>query len=450
MAKKAVEENTILEEGNAVQEPAEEATAAATETEPAAPAEAAEAVTEPEPAEPAPAEEPKKPKRTRKKKTEEPAEEAAPAEEAKAEKPGKPARNKSDEFLRERGKAIPKDISEDEAIAYMTSRETFSGAMASQERRNELKNSTRIITRSGDAKVVTLETIRDEEYKDLRGAAQAGRILEGEIIGVRNADPDRVMSPILADIRYKSGAFKVSIPSYLLFNYKEEQYQGEEGMKDLFEAVKKRITGTIDFVPAFVDQDKGICYGDRLRALSMLGVQKYIMPMRGDDTPEIIAGCIVQGRIMAVGRTYVIVDCIGVDVRVPQDELSYLHIGDARNSFTVDSDVLVKILTVGEETVMHGQNKYRLVKATGSIKQACPDMRKKYIDQYQVGTHASAVITYIDDNMHVFCELNGGQIDCLCKYPRGGSAPAVGQKRIVRIEYKDEENMRLFGKFVSN
>lgn len=371
-----------------------------------------------------------------------------PESDAEAAGETKSERRRKRGYLSERKRAVPKDVSEDEQIMHKTSRDTFSGEIATKADRKKLLSGERVVTMSGFREAETLESIRDEEYKELKGSATQGRILQGEIIGARQSDPDRPDSMVLADVLYKTGSFKVSIPSNLLFDYDEDMYVGAEGAKELMNMVKQRIGTSISFVPAYVQEADGICFGDRLRAMSMIGVQRYLRTRPGEDCPDVIPGCLVEGRIVTVARNFVIVDCLGCDIRIPQDELSYLHIGDARNSFNLDKEILVKILSIDDTKVLHGRNTYHLVKAKGSIKQAYANQRTLNFNHFQVGTTVSAKITYINEDGNVFCEINGGKMDCLCKYPKGGNMPSVGQKRAVRITYRDEEKQRLFGEFV--
>lgn len=376
------------------------------------------------------------------KKTKEKAEE--PAEE-----PAAPRKRKNN-ILKERKRAVDKNLSEDEKIEQYTSRSTFSGAIASKERRKELKSDIRVITENGDEPVVTMATIREEEYKELRGASIANKILSGEVMGVHATDPDNPESTVLVDVRYKSGSHKVSIPSYLYFDYDKSAFKGESGQRDLIEALKKRITGTISFVPSYVSQDEGLCYADRLRAMSMKSSLHYLNNWKGTNKPHIYPGLIGQGRIMAVGHQYVVIEVLGAEIRVPLDELSYIHIGDARNEFSVDEIKNVYITEVTEKNIIRGKNSYKLAAVKGSIKKAYPNEKKKHFDEFRLHQYVSATVTYIDDDLHVFCSLNGGIMDCICPYPSVDPKPMVGQKRVVEITGRDEEALRLFGTFRRN
>ena len=370
-------------------------------------------------------------------------------EAGKEEKKPRRKRSKTDEYLREKKTAIPKGLSEEDLLDQMMARNTFSGERATRAERDAMDISQKVITRYGDEKIETIDDIRRREYMELRGAAQSTRIIKGTIIGVHYASPENKASTIMADVLYGEGTYKVVIPSYALFNYDEALYQGEDKKQDLFNRVKRCITAEIEFIPAYVDEKAGVCLANRLRASSMTGVDWYLKGRGSDGAPRVFPGCLVKGRVLSVNRNEIVVDALGADISISLPELSYLHVGDARTEFEVNQDVVIKVLRVEEKTVEHHNEKYTLVKAEGSIKQATKDRRQEFIKQFEPGTFAMAEITYIDENLHVFCKLNGGQMDCLCNYPRSGAAPAVGQKRMVRIEVKDEESLKLLGRFVN-
>ena len=356
-------------------------------------------------------------------------------------------------------KAIPKEGEIEDLIQAKIDRRSFGSEIANAEKRRELMSSEHVVTETGHEDVETLATIRNREFQNLAGAAKSDRILEGEVVGVRLADPEvmnepeartKEVSTVLADVLYGNGFIQVSIPSYVFFNYREESYRGREGMLALQEHMKHRLGSTIKFCVSYVNQATGECYGDRLKALSMTGTRQYLMPYHGPNSdPNMQAGLIAKSRITCVERNAVIVDALGAEIRIPKEELSYLHIGDARDMFKIDDFVNVKVLTVEEENVVRGGNKYRLVKATGSIKQGGPDPRKLFFNNFPIGKQVPGIITHITDDGNVYCMLNNGQMDCMCAYPKRGDEPRVGQKRIIRINDRNEDDLHLYGMFVA-
>ena len=374
--------------------------------------------------------------------SEDPETEASHQENAEAE-----AEEKSAPKKRKKKNAEPMSI--DDEIKLKSSKKYFPGAKASKEAKKALMSSEHVVTEDGDEEVETYAVIRNREYQELLGSAKSGKILEGEITGIRQANPDSEMSTILVDVSYGSNTYKVTIPAYLLYYYEESAYATKEGVRNLKQAIKKRFGSTIRFCASYVDQASGICYADRLRALAITGTRHYLKPWKGTDDPHVFPGIIVKSRIVAVSRTYVIVDALGAEITIPSEELAYIKIGDARTKFSVDEAVNVKILSVNEMIVKRNKDTYRLVKATGSIKQAQPDIRAQNYGRYEVGKLTTGIITWIDDSTNVFCELNGGEIDCVCDWPPYGPSPVVGQKRVIRITSRDDEKLFLYGRFVS-
>ncbi|MBO5551570.1 MAG: S1 RNA-binding domain-containing protein [Lachnospiraceae bacterium] len=366
------------------------------------------------------------------------ADDVAESEEDAEEKPKSKKKKKN---------AEPMDIEEE--IRLKSSRNYFPGAKASKDIKKMLMSSEHVVTEDGDEEVDTYAKTRNREYLELLGSAKSGQILEGEITGIRQANPDNETSTILVDVSYGANTYKVTIPSYLLYYYEESAYATAEGARNLKQAIKKRLGSKIRFCASYVDQASGICYADRLKALDITGTRHYLKPWKGTDDPHVFPGIIVKSRVVAVSRTYVIVDALGAEITIPNEELSYMKIGDARTKFSVDQSVNVKILTVSEMNIKRNKDHYRLVKATGSIRQAYPDLRAQHYSQYDVGRLVTGRITWIDDSSNVFCELNGGEIDCVCDWPQFGPSPVVGQKRVIRITSRDDNKLFLYGRFVS-
>ncbi len=317
--------------------------------------------------------------------------------------------------------------------------------LASKEKRSELRRSEHIVTENATDKIRNAVTDREEEKQDLVGSAMSGRVLRGEIVGMRHSDPDDPQSFLLADVKYKTGRFVVSIPSFLLFDYDENEYSGDRGARMLEERVMQRIGAEIRFIVRQVDQRNGIAYADSLEAQAHDAYRYYLARWRGSDHARVSEGSIVQARVIAVGRTFIIVDALGAEARIANSDLSYMRFSDAREIYEVNQKVNIRIKSISSEVVTKRKtNKYTLVKLEASVSGAGEDRRKEIFDQLQIGALRAATITHIDDKSNIFCNLQD-EIDCVCKYPQFGRQPAEGQKWTIRITMKDPEKLHIFG-----
>jgi len=350
-----------------------------------------------------------------------------------------------------------KELSEEEKILKNTTFYADPVSLAPKEQRKALRRTEHIIAENGERELNMEDNVWMDEYKELAGSAESGRVLKGELAGMRHADPGNIESTLIADIKFKTGALQVNIPVDLLFDYDENSFRGEGGARQLEEAVRSRITGEVRFVVRSVDQKTGIAYADSLRAQAQVTNNYYIHNAPKQKHPRIImkkdadgntVGPLVHGRVVSVNHAYIIVDAIGPEVRIGLNELSYLHITDPRNLYSVNDEITIRLLSIETEKVKKRDNEYVLVKATGSVKQVYPDNTKQYYDNFEVEGVYSATITYIDDQGHVYCSLKD-QYDCRCKFPVYGSKPIIGQKRVVKVISKNDEKGFIYGTFIS-
>ncbi|MCF0114242.1 MAG: RNA-binding protein, partial [Erysipelotrichaceae bacterium] len=112
--------------------------------------------------------------------------------------------------------------------------------------------------------------------------------------------------------------------------------------------------------------------------------------------------------------------------------------------YRVGETVNVKILTAQPKKVKKRNTAYTLIEAAGSIKQAQPNPRLKYFDEFNIGDIHAGIITGISE-AGVYVNLSN-KMDCLCKFPRSGRRmPIMGENVIVQIFAKDEEKKFIYG-----
>lgn len=339
-----------------------------------------------------------------------------------------------------------KELSPDEIIARRTSRFTHELAKASKRVKKEMYSSEHVITEYGDEDIETESTILRKDYLELVASARSQKILEGRITGFRYANETR-KSTILAEVEYGSGLFNVLIPSYLLYDYEMSKYVEPDKIQIIENNIKRRIGGVVKFIVRYVDEKERTAYGDRLMAQSIIGYENYIKETR-DGKPRITSGMIVKSQVMYAVSKGIVVDALGTEIQIRKEDLSHSYVGDARDEYETGDYVNVKIDKIKEITVEKNETNYRLVQATGSVKEAKINNKARLFNQFKVDGIYAAEVTYVEE-AGVFCRLRGG-MDCLVALPRFGANPARGQKRMVKITEKDEERNYLYGIFISN
>jgi len=344
----------------------------------------------------------------------------------------------------EQGPEESSGLSQDD-ILMNTSRHSARVEKMSKQQRKDTYASEHVYTENGVTPIETESTQKKAEYIELVNSQKANKILKGKIVGLHHAIPDKPSSPILAEILFGKGYWDVVIPAYLLFDYDlDEKYTSAEQNAKIEEQVQKRINSNVDFVVHTFTKE-GIVFADRLAALSMKGVNHYLP--KANRPAYLRPGLLVEGNVTMVDRTYAIVEAMGADIRIPQTELSWFHVGDAREEFKVGQKVIVRILSVSPYKTKKYNNSYTLVSVEGSIRLAQKDRRKEYYDSFKIGGLYAATVTYVEND--VFVNL-AGKMDALVAFPKFGPAPVRGEERVVRITGKDDEKMFIYGVFQNN
>lgn len=352
-----------------------------------------------------------------------------------------------DDFSDEMDKKIVQNRVYD-SIVQRTSRSAYAIEKASKTAKKKMYKSEHVVTENGNEEVETSATIKRGEMLELVASARSNKILKGIISGFREVDTNGEGSgTLLAEVLYGTGAFSVVIPSYLLFDYDMEKYENEENRGAIEKILTKRIGSNVQFVVRNLDEKNSIAYADRLSALSMQGIYQYTFAQR-DGKPNIVPGMLVKADVVQVGRTYVVVNALGAEFRIGQSELSWIHIGDANQDFSVGDSVIVRISSFNVVVVKKNSNNYKLIKATGSIKDASQNPRKENYPKYHIGGRYTAEITWTDDS-GVFCKLSDN-MDCLVAFPKFGKNPVRGERRVVQITQKDDAKLFIYGVFVNN
>lgn len=321
---------------------------------------------------------------------------------------------------------------------------------ASKEEKKDMFSSVHVVTESGELRAETESTMLREDMTELNASAQAKRILEGTIIGCRSINPESDTSTTIAELEFGHGTCNVIIPDYALFNYDIEKYRTKEKQREVAKRVEDMIGSRVRFVVKSFDQKTKTAYADRLKAMEFDSFNNYRRETR-EGRPRVVPGMLAEGRIVAVRKDSLVVYALGSEAVIKKDETSWFFISDLREVFQIDQMVTVKVLATKEvEVEKYGKEKYNLVLTQLSIKQATVDPMTKHYDYFKVGGKYAATITGITESgTGVFVTLQD-KVVCMCAYPKYGMLPTVGQKRVVEVTEKKEENgtKKIYGIFV--
>ncbi len=315
---------------------------------------------------------------------------------------------------------------------------------ASKRKKSELYRSEHVFTEFGDEEIETDSTKLREDYLNLVESSKVGRILTGKITGYHYAG-ERLKSTVLAEVDFGNSTFQVMIPSYLLFDYPIDKYIEPNKIWEIEKEVGRRIGSEVRFIAVNVNEKEKTALGDRLAANSRVSYEQYVKTLR-DGAPRIVNGNIVQGQVISVMGRGVLIDCLGIDVFVKKEELSWQFVGNAKDFCQVGQSLNVRIDKIEGYTTERYGNKYKMLAAEGSVRKATPDTREEMYKRFHLGGIYAVEVSY-RDTPGVYCVLPGGY-SILCAPPDEGETPVKGAMRKVRITNKIDDELKIFGVFV--
>lgn len=284
-------------------------------------------------------------------------------------------------------------------------------------------------------KVVSIDDVRsvetdDDKAKndllDLTESLKAGRILTGTVQGV-----ERTANDAIAVIYH--GAYKVIIPTMEAI-MPPADYHGIPEAEVHQYLLTKRLGAEFDYIVKGIDVDAKIAVASRLDAMKIKRKWHYY-DIEREAGRFLYEGVTAEARVVSVIRTGIFVDLFGVEVFIPLRELSYQRMMDATYHFQTGQRVLVKVLTLDRKDRNN-------IEVTASVKQTTENPCEKAIRKYSVGNKYVGTVSMIDTN-GVFVSLDGG-IDCLCAYPKRGRPPRGARVTVIILGINKEVN-RIWG-----
>ena len=200
----------------------------------------------------------------------------------------------------------------------------------------------------------------------------------------------------------------------------------------------RRMNAEVNFIIDRYDEKAKVAIGNRLKAMEKLSKYYYL----GKDSLgnyRVNEGQTVKGRVVAVIPGGIFVDVQGIEISIPNEELFYRRIYDARTKYTAGDVVDVKILSIDRSDLAD-------IKVKGSVKQTKENPKDKGILRYEEGSlYQGEVANVSTDGVFV---ILGDDMDIFCKFPNHGKVPVRGSKVTVKVTKKDTEKKRLWGTII--
>ena len=275
--------------------------------------------------------------------------------------------------------------------------------------------------------VETDEERAQSDLIDLLESLKTGRILTGTIQGL-----EQTAGNVSCAVIYH-GVFKVIVPASEAVETPED-LRGRPLEEVLHYLLTKRLGAEVDYIVKGIDKDANVAIASRLDAMKSKRKQFYLGTDR-DGNNLIYPGLCAEARVVSAIRAGIFVDLFGLEIYIPLRELSYQRLMDASGYFQPGQRILVKVLDVDRSDKNN-------IRASASVKQAGENPYEKALRMYTVGNRYVGSVSMVDTN-GVFVALDGG-IDCLCSYPKRGRPPR-GARVTVRILGINHETNRIWG-----
>lgn len=257
--------------------------------------------------------------------------------------------------------------------------------------------------------------------------------MTGRVTGI---EPKRSGRPLDVAI-VQVGEYKILIPTpWFVKPVRENASFSKEDL--LRRMTLRRMNAEVNFIIDRYDEKAKVAIGNRLKAMEKLSKYYYL----GKDSLgsyRVNEGQIVKGRVVAVIPGGIFVDVLGIEISIPNEELFYRRIYDARTKYTAGDVVDVKILSIDRTDPSD-------IKVKGSVKQTKENPKDKGILRYEEGSlYQGEVANVSTDGVFV---ILGEDMDIFCKFPNHGKVPVRGSKVTVKVTKKDTEKKRLWGTII--
>jgi len=257
--------------------------------------------------------------------------------------------------------------------------------------------------------------------------------MTGRVTGI---EPKRSGRPFDVAI-IQVGEYKILIPTpWFVKPVRENASFSKEDL--LRRMTLRRMNAEVNFIIDRYDEKAKVAIGNRLKAMDKLSKYYYL----GKDSLgsyRVNEGQTVKGRVVAVIPGGIFVDVLGIEISIPNEELFYRRIYDARTKYTAGDVVDVKILSIDRSDPSD-------IKVKGSVKQTKENPKDKGILRYEEGSlYQGEVANVSTDGVFV---ILGDDMDIFCKFPNHGKVPVRGSKVTVKVTKKDTEKKRLWGTII--
>jgi len=223
-----------------------------------------------------------------------------------------------------------------------------SSRLSQRKQKTSQQTSDSILTLEVGADVETQRDKEDAVLHEIRHSRINGSLLTGILGKVEHLGDSGVISVV----DYKG--YRIIIPmKEMELDLKRPDGQSDDEFNERSLRVLNSMMGAeIDFVVRDIknDNDGLAIVASRKTAMFRLR-RRYYLTNGANGKPQVHTGRIVEARIVAVSQLSIRVEVFGVETPIRNKELSWNHIGDARDKYFVGDSVQVRIRGVQGDTI---------------------------------------------------------------------------------------------------
>lgn len=187
--------------------------------------------------------------------------------------------------------------------------------------------------------------------------------------------------------------------------------------------IRSMIGAEIDFIISDFEESSKIAVASRKKAMELRKNIELVNHKIGER---------VRVRVTGIGKKNCIVDCYGIESKVPINEIDYGYIDDVSKYVQIGDKVLGVIKEMDIEN--------DIIKV--SLKDAKEDPYDSLVKSLNKGGEYLGVVTGIQD-YGIFLTLRKG-INCLCPFPNWSNfSPNIGEKFVVKIKKIDCDKRKI-------
>jgi len=202
-----------------------------------------------------------------------------------------------------------------------------------------------ILTINSGGDVVTQEELDDTLWHEIQNAYRTRKILTGVLGGIERTESGGIVTIVY----YKD--FRVVIPvSEMMVDLATDNGRGGEMITRQSKVLGNSIGAEIDFVIKGIDAKTRSIVASRKEAM-MRKRKLFYFDTDSNGNYRVYEGRIVQARVIAVAEKVVRAEVFGVETAILARDLSHDWLGDARDTYDVGDEILVRVLNVKRNSI---------------------------------------------------------------------------------------------------